>query len=75
MLKDIHQTVEKKQKPGTPKTPSIVIPGPSKKGLEDCEGSNVLMDESFIEIPLERNSGREEEKLKSWNRKSWSCLS
>ena len=58
MLKDVHQPAEKKQKPGTPKTPSIIIPRPSKKGYEDYEGSNAFMDESFIETLYRRNSRR-----------------
>jgi len=53
VLKDIHQPAKKKQKPGTPKTPSIVVPGPSKKRCEEYEDSNVFVDESFVEVPLE----------------------
>ena len=52
--KVVHQARKVKLQPRTLKTPNIIIPGPSKKGVETCEGSNVLKYESVSESPLER---------------------
>jgi len=64
ILKDMHQTGKDKQQPGTPNTPSIIVPGPYKKGVEDCEDSNVLIDEFFSESPLEKKLRKRSRKVK-----------
>jgi hypothetical protein len=64
VFEDIQQPVEKKNKPRTPKTPSIIILGPSKRGFDEYEGSNVSLAESVVEGPLDKKLKKKGNKIK-----------